>query len=285
MSTATANRRNAGDPSLRRYFSEIDAAPLLEAEEECELAGRIADGDPHARARLVESNLRLVIHLARGYVGRGLDLGDLIEEGNLGLMRAVEGFDGDRGVRFSTYAAPWIKQSMRRALMNECRPVRLPAYLVTLMSKARRAAAELAESLGREPTPDEVGRALRLTAQRSGMVEQATRVRGMAPKGEGPDGEGWTMEGDLVDDRSRPAEESLVDRDEIERALAGLDGLGGREAEVIRMRFGLGPYAPMTLQAVGNIMGMTRERVRQLEKAGLIRIMAAMGGGPDGGSV
>jgi RNA polymerase primary sigma factor len=282
ISTATAYRKSANGSYLLPYFEEIErTAQRLSSAEEGELSLRVAEGDPHARARLAEANLLLVVHLARRYVGRGLALEDLIEEGNLGLMRAVEAFDGSRGVRFSTYAALWIKQTMRRALMNECRPIRLPVYLVTLLSKVRAATARLSGDLGRDPTAGEIGRVLGLTEKRSGIVERAAWVHGLRPQAEGRDGEAWSIDEVLVDDRSRPATEALADREEIERALAGLREIDPREAQVIRMRFGLGPYAAMTLQAAGEVLGLTRERVRQLEKQGLTKILDAMGGEAD----
>src|SRR5262245_57293715 len=156
--TVRASRRELGSYSpLQIYLQDINDTPLLSAEEERQLAARVAGGDPYARDHMVKANLRLVVNIARGYLGKGLCLEDLIEEGNLGLMRAVEGFDGMMETRFSTYASYWIKQSIRRAVMNNGKPIRLPAYMVSLLSKWKRVSNGLTERLGRPPTPEEVG--------------------------------------------------------------------------------------------------------------------------------
>ena len=147
-------------------------------------------GDPYAREHMVKANLRLVVNIARGYLGKGLSLEDLIEEGNLGLMRAVEGFDGMMDTRFSTYASYWIKQSIRRAVMNNGKPIRLPAYMVSLLSKWKRATAVLTERLGRAPTPDEVGKALRLSKKKIGIVAKAIKVNSLTPHPEGTEDDG-----------------------------------------------------------------------------------------------
>src|SRR5436305_12681413 len=169
-------RDNSPHSPLQIYLHDINSTPLLTAEEERELAGRVLEGDPYAREHMVKANLRLVVNIARGYLGKGLCLEDLIEEGNLGLMRAVEGFDGTMDTRFSTYASYWIKQSIRRAVMNNGKPIRLPAYMVTLLSKWKRANEALNDQLGRAPTSEEVGKALKLSKQKVGMVAKAIRV-------------------------------------------------------------------------------------------------------------
>src|SRR5580700_2362541 len=161
---------------LQIYLHEINNTPLLSAQEERELAERVAMGDPYARDHMVKANLRLVVNIARGYLGKGLCLEDLIEEGNLGLMRAVEGFDGMMDTRFSTYASYWIKQSIRRSVMNNGKPIRLPAYMVSLLSKWRRVTVVLTDRLGRTPTPDEIGKALRLSKKKVGIVAKAIKV-------------------------------------------------------------------------------------------------------------
>src|SRR5689334_9411225 len=174
MTSHRTERRefNAASP-LQIYLQDINSTPLLTADEERELAERVADGDPYARDHMVKANLRLVVNIARGYLGKGLSLEDLIMEGNLGLMRAVEGFDGMMETRFSTYASYWIKQSIRRAVMNQGKAIRLPAYMVSLLAKWRRASAALSERMGRSPTPDEVGKALKLSKKKIGIVTQA----------------------------------------------------------------------------------------------------------------
>ena len=171
--------RRKGSPTLgfETYLQDIDETSLLSAQDERDLADRIAAGDPAARDHLVRANLRLVVKIAREFQGRRLPLEDLIAEGNLGLMRAVEGFDGGRDTRFSTYASYWIKQSIRRAVMNQSQSLRLPAYIVTALAKWRRATAVLTERLGRAPTAEEIGAALRLRKKRMAIVVQAMRVR------------------------------------------------------------------------------------------------------------
>src|SRR5436305_1435599 len=159
MSLHACRLEFASNSPLRIYLREINDTPLLSAQEERDLAERIATGDPYAREQMVKANLRLVVNIARGYLGKGLGLEDLIEEGNLGLLRAVEGFDGMMETRFSTYASYWIKQSIRRAVMNNGKPIRLPAYMVSLLSKWKRASIVLSERMGRAPTTEEGGKA------------------------------------------------------------------------------------------------------------------------------
>src|SRR3954451_8858657 len=182
-------RDNSPSSPLQIYLHGINNTPLLSSEEERELAERVAMGDHHARDHMVKANLRLVVNIARGYLGKGLSLEDLIEEGNLGLMRAVEGFDGMMDTRFSTYASYWIKQSIRRAVMNNGKPIRLPAYMVSLLAKWKRVTNGLGERLGRAPTPEEVGQALRLSKKKVGIVAKAIRVNSMTPQPEGGDDE------------------------------------------------------------------------------------------------
>jgi len=261
---------------LQIYLHDINNTPLLSAQEERELAERVAIGDPLAREHMVKANLRLVVNIARGYLGKGLNLEDLIEEGNLGLMRAVEGFDGGMETRFSTYASYWIKQSIRRAVMNNGKPIRLPAYMVSLLSKWRRATAVLADRLGRTPTHEEVGKALRLSKKKIGIVAKAIRVNNLTPHSENLDEEGPALDDVLTDDRNKGAESQLIEADDLDRIFAHLDSLEDREATVIRMRFGLEAYAPMTLREVGENLGLTRERVRQLENQALQKLMHAL---------
>ena len=261
---------------LQIYLNDINDTPLLSAEEERGLAERVAVGDPVAREHMVKANLRLVVNIARGYLGKGLNLEDLIEEGNLGLMRAVEGFDGMMETRFSTYASYWIKQSIRRAVMNTGKPIRLPAYMVSLLSKWRRATAVLAERLGRAPSHEEVGKALRLSKKKMGIVAKAIRVNNLTPHSDNVDDEGPALDRVLTDERSKGPESLLIEADDLDRIFLYLDTLEEREAAVIRMRFGLESYQPMTLREVGEHLGLTRERVRQLESQALQKLMTAL---------
>ena len=223
---------------MQIYLHDINDTPLLSAQEERELAERVAEGDPVAREHMVKANLRLVVNIARGYLGKGLNLEDLIEEGNLGLMRAVEGFDGMMETRFSTYASYWIKQSIRRAVMNNGKPIRLPAYMVSLLSKWRRATAVLAERLGRAPTHEEVGKALRLSKKKMGIVAKAIRVNNLTPHSK----ISTTRPGARRCLDRRPQQGGRIPDDRSRRPRPHLRLLGSledREATVIRMRFGL----------------------------------------------
>jgi RNA polymerase primary sigma factor len=277
MISHRAERRefNSASP-LQIYLQDINNTPLLSADEERELAERVAAGDPYARDHMVKANLRLVVNIARGYLGKGLSLEDLIEEGNLGLMRAVEGFDGLMETRFSTYASYWIKQSIRRAVMNNGKPIRLPAYMVSLLSKWKRATSILTDRLGRAPTQDEVGKALRLSKKKVGIVAKAIKVNNLMPHNEGHDDEGTVLGDVLADDRSKPPEDLMIEADDLGRIFDRLDALEDREAAVIRMRFGLDPFRPMTLREVGENLGLTRERVRQLESQALQKLMLGL---------
>jgi RNA polymerase primary sigma factor len=261
---------------LQIYLHDINDTPLLSAQDERDLAAKVAEGDPYARERMVRANLRLVVNIARGYLGKGLCLEDLIEEGNLGLMRAVEGYDGMMETRFSTYASYWIKQSIRRAVMNNGKPIRLPAYMVSLLAKWKRVTNGLTERLGRPPTPDEVGKVLRLSKKKVGIVAKAIQVNNLTPHAEHNDDDGLALDDVLTDDRSKAPDALLIETDDLERILQQLDALDEREATVIRMRFGLDPYVPMTLREVGENLRLTRERVRQLENQAILKLMAAL---------
>ena len=264
---------------LETYLRDINATSLLTAEDERRLAGAIARGDAAARDHMVRANLRLVVNIARGYGNRGLPLPDLIEEGNLGLLRAVEGFDPTMGTRFSTYASYWIKQSIKRALINSGKTIRIPAYMVELLSKWRRATARLNESLGRSPTPEEVARMLGLARKKLPIIKKAIHVQQNAPQTEQAEG-GWSL-GELIrDDNARCPAEVLLDDDTMRHVLRRIDDLDERAARIIRMRFGLGGAEPMTLKEIGAVLGLTRERVRQIEAETLAGLAMAIDGVP-----
>jgi RNA polymerase primary sigma factor len=277
MTSRRLDRRDSTTSSpLQIYLHDINNTPLLSAGEERELAERVANGDPYAREHMVKANLRLVVNIARGYLGKGLNLEDLIEEGNLGLMRAVEGFDGTMETRFSTYASYWIKQSIRRAVMNNGKPIRLPAYMVSLLSKWRRATLVLTDRLGRAPTHEEVAKALRLSKKKMGIVAKAIRVNNLTPHSENLEEEGPALDDVLTDDRNKGPETQLIEADDLDRIFEHLGSLEDREATVIRRRFGLDSYNPMTLREVGENLGLTRERVRQLESQALQKLIYAL---------
>ena len=278
MPMPTPRRTDLSQSSLQIYLQDINTTPLLSAEEEKALAGRVALGDPYAREHMVKANLRLVVNIARGYLNKGLSLEDLIEEGNLGLMRAVEGYNADMDTRFSTYASYWIKQSIRRAVMNNGKPIRLPAYMVSLLSKWRRASIILNERMGRPPTTEEIGKALRLSKKKVSIVAKAIRINNLILQPEIPEEhQGLAIDDLITDDRSRSPDELLSESDALEKIFSGIDCLEDREACVIRMRFGLEPYSPMTLREVGENLELTRERVRQLESQALLKLIAHCG--------
>ena len=260
------------------YFSEIGEIGLLTADEEKELARRIAVGDKLARDRLIRANLRFVVSMARGYVGHGLPLQDLIEEGNLGLLNAVERFDPQVGTRFSTYAGFWIKQSIHRALADTARPVRIPAYLVPLVLKWRQTAAALEESLGRPATGDEIARVLKLSKKRQAIVEQAIKVQDLVPQTDRPE-DGWSLGEALVDERTPAPDVEMVETEARGLAMARIEELEAREAAVLRMRFGLNDERALTLKAIGKSFGLSRERVRQIESEALGKLAASLQAG------
>lgn len=256
---------------LETYLREINEAKLLTAAEERDLARRIAEGDVRARDRMVRANLRLVVNIARGYVGKGLALQDLIEEGNLGLLRAVEGYDPNVGTRFSTYASYWIKQSIKRALINSAKTIRIPAYMVELLSKWRRASARLADELGRTATPEEVARILGLQKKKLPIIKKAIKIYNSTPQTDQTES-GWSLGEMVMDDRSKTPEDELLETDILKTVLEMIETMDPREATVLRMRFGLEEYNPHTLKEIGESLGLTRERVRQIETEALRKL-------------
>ena len=256
---------------LETYLREINETKLLSASDEKELANRIAQGDARARDRMVRANLRLVVNIARGYTGKGLGLQDLIEEGNLGLLRAVEGFDPTVGTRFSTYASYWIKQSIKRALINSAKTIRIPAYMVELLSKWRRASSRLTEELGRTPSPEEVTRILGLPRKKLPIIKKAIRIYNSTPQTDQADS-GWSLGEMIMDERMKSPEDEMVETDVLKQVMEMLDAMESREAAVLRMRFGLEDFEPHTLKEIGEKLGLTRERVRQIETEALKKL-------------
>ncbi len=276
----TTTRRRSGSKvqnPLETYLKEITETALLTAEEEKELSYRISDGDASARDRMVRANLRLVVNIARAYTSKGLPLQDLIEEGNLGLLRAVEGFDPEMNTRFSTYASYWIKQSIKRALVNSAKTIRIPAYMVELLTKWRRATAKLGETLGRTPTADEVAAELGLPKKKLRIVKKAIEIYNTSPQTEQPDSN-WTLGEVIPDERHKGPDHELVESDNLKHVMKMLETMDQREATILKMRFGLDDTEPKTLKEIGEALGLTRERVRQIECDALSRLNRGLNG-------
>ena len=267
--------RDTARANLAVYLRDISRIPLLSREEEGELARRVRRGDEAAKARMVESNLRLVVQIARRYRNRGLALLDLIEEGNLGLLHAVEKFDPDRGTRFSTYATWWIRQAITRALANQARIIRLPVEVEMRLGRYVREQQRLTQSLGRTPTPEELARALKTTVE---DIEELEAIRQQPVSLDAPvAADGATTLGDVIADRAADPTESfsalLRRRADL---VSVLDDLAANERTVLRHRFGLEGDAPETLEVIGGRLGLSRERVRQIEGAGLRKLKALL---------
>ena len=266
--------RDTSRANLGVYLREIAQIPLLSREEELALARRVAAGDEAAKQRLIEANLRLVVQVARRYLNRGLPLSDLIEEGNLGLMRAVEKFDGERGVRFATYATWWIRQAVTRALANQARTVRLPVHVQMLLGRYVKEQQKLTQSLGRPPSPAELATAMGTTEEQIGELEE---LRQQPVSLDAPAGGETRRLGDVIADAGADPNTALTKLFRHRADLvAVLDDLAPNERTVLRRRFGLEGDEPETLEAIGQRLKLSRERVRQIESAGLRKLRALL---------
>ena len=258
------------DP-IRMYLKEIGKIPLLSTDEEIELAKRMENGDEEARKRLAEANLRLVVSIAKRYVGRGMQFLDLIQEGNLGLIKAVEKFDYRKGYKFSTYATWWIRQAITRAIADQARTIRIPVHMVETINRLIRASRQMVQELGREPTPEELARKLDMPVERVREIKKISQdpVSLETPIGEEED----SHLGDFIQD-----DNVMVPADQAaftllhEQLMESLETLSEREQQVLRLRFGLDDGRPRTLEEVGRVFHVTRERIRQIEAKALRKL-------------
>lgn len=259
------------DDPVRMYLKEIGRVPLLTAEEEVALAKRMQEGDEVAQKRLAEANLRLVVSIAKRYVGRGMLFLDLIQEGNLGLIKAVEKFDYTKGYKFSTYATWWIRQAITRAIADQARTIRIPVHMVETINKLIRVSRQLLQQLGREPAPEEIAKEMEITVER---VREIMKIAQEPVSLETPIGEEEDSHlGDFIEDQDAPAPADAASfmllKEQLEEVL---DTLTPREEKVLRLRFGLDDGRARTLEEVGQNFGVTRERIRQIEAKALRKL-------------
>lgn len=259
---------------LELYLKRIDEVPLLNGDQEKGLARKIIhEGCMASREHMIRANLRLVVSIAKRYQRRGMPLQDLIEEGNIGLLKAVEGFDPEQGARFSTYGSWWIKQAIKRALINAVQPIHIPAYMVELIAKWKRASRDLEEELGRTPNGQELSERLDLPLKKIRMIRKAVRAcQNPMQSGTGADGEGPTFAALLEDYRLERPDEEALKQDDLATLQILLDAIDDREATILRLRYGLEGEEPLTLKEIGQRIGLTRERVRQIEIESLRRL-------------
>lgn len=268
--SAAARRANVSDP-VRMYLREIGRVDLLTADEEVELAIRILEGDELAKQELAEANLRLVVSIAKRYVGRGMSFLDLIQEGNMGLMRAVDKFDHTKGFKFSTYATWWIRQAITRAIADQARTIRVPVHMVETINKLVRIQRQLLQDLGRDPVPEEIGAEMDLPTDRVREILKVAQepVSLETPIGEEDD----SLLGDFIEDEAALSPETFTSSSLLKEQLEDvLDTLTDREEHVLRLRFGLDDGNIRTLEQVGQVFGVTRERIRQIEAKALRRL-------------
>ncbi len=267
---STLQDKTLTDP-VRMYLKEIGRIPLLVAEEEVDLAQRVEKGEKRARSKLIQSNLRLVVSIAKRYLGRRMNFLDLIQEGNQGLMRAVEKYDWRRGFKFSTYATWWIRQAITRAIADQARTIRIPVHMVETINKLSQTARRMTQELGREVTNEELAEKMELTPQR---VQEIFKIAQETTSLEKPVGdEEDSFLGDFIQDTSQPSPYDSASKQFLKENIDEVfQTLSEREGKVLKMRFGLSGYRSMTLEEVGKEFGVTRERIRQIEAKALRRL-------------
>jgi RNA polymerase primary sigma factor len=267
---STLDSRSISDP-VRMYLKEIGRIPLLTRDKEIELAQKAEAGDLRAKDKLTSSNLRLVVSIAKKYIGRGMSFLDLIQEGNKGLIRAVEKYDWKKGFKFSTYATWWIRQAITRAIADQARTIRIPVHMVETINKLIRISRKLMQTLGREPTPEEIAEKMEITAEKVREIQKISQKTTSLETPIGDDEDSYL--GDFIEDTKQLSPYELTSqrllRENIDEVLAGLSE---RESKVLEMRFGLRGAKPMTLEEVGREFGVTRERIRQIEAKALRKL-------------
>lgn len=262
------------DDSVKMYLREIGKIPLLTLEEEIELSTKAANGDKKAKDKMVESNMRLVVSIAKRYSGRGLDFLDLIQEGNTGLIRAVEKFDPEKGFKFSTYATWWIRQAITRAIADQARTIRIPVHMVETINKVLRATRRLTQELNREPTPEEIAKEMGMDADKVEYVLKVKQDIASLDAAIGKEGDDEdSVLGDFIEDEERMSPEDMAANQLLKEKIATiLTTLSEREQKIIRMRFGVGGGRSHTLEEVGAEFKVTRERIRQIEAKALAKL-------------
>ena len=264
------------DATIKDYLKEIDEAPLLDWQQEKKLAKLvIEENDYLARDQLVRSNLRLVVNIAKKFTSRGMQLADLIEEGNLGLMRAVDSFDPEHKVRFSTYSSGWIKQSIKRALLSNFQPIHIPTYMVELVNQWRYTAAELSAQLGRPAKLEEVAGKMKLPIKKARVVQRIIEQVKAGFQGDSTE-ENPGLDDSIEDVNAVIPGEALASEEELAKAVDLLADIEPREAEVLSLRFGLDNQTPLTLKQIGELLGLTRERIRQIQRDALEKLNELM---------
>ena len=268
------NVDQTADDSVKMYLREIGKIPLLSQEEEQELARRVVKGDKKARDKMIEANMRLVVSVAKKYSGRGLDFLDLIQEGNTGLLRAVEKFDPDKGFKFSTYATWWIRQAVTRAIADQARTIRIPVHMVETINKLLRASRKLTAELNREPTTEEIAKEMDIDVEKVDYIMRIKQDIASLDQSVGKDGDDEdSVLGDFVEDEERISPEDSAANQMLKEQLAEIiSTLSEREQKIIKLRFGIGGGRPHTLEEVGAEFSVTRERIRQIEAKALSKL-------------